>query len=1047
MMKYLLFVFFAFLGSLSFGQDLYDLETVQTIEVTFAESNWDALMDAQKNGAGDYILAQSVAINGIVFDSVGVKYKGNSSYSANQVKNPWHIELDTYKDHEYDGYTDIKLANGKNDPSFLRDVLNFQIIRQYMDAPLANYANLYVNGELIGLYTNTESISKKFAKSRFGSKDNAYFDCSPPDGAGPQSRDLPKLIYLGEDSTNYYDAYDMKSDYGWNELIDLCDTLSNSINDIKKILDVDRALWMLAFDNVTVNLDSYIGSFAQNYYLYRGDYGQFFPIIWDMNESYGVFTMTGTSNLNSNTDKQQMDHLLHINNADYPLVSKLLSIPMYKRMYLAHYKTILLENFDNNAYYNSSLKYQATIDASVQADPNKFYTYNNFVDNLDSDIGGGGGPGGGRTIPGIATLMNNRSSYLLGLSDFTQTEPSIADAVLSDANPTVGDAVNLTASVTDGDKVFLGYRTGTIAPFTRVEMFDDGAHNDGAAGDGVFGVGLDITNVMTQYYIYAENDNAGMFSPRRAEYEYHVITATNATAAAGDLVINEFMASNSVTAADQDGEFDDWIELYNNGATTIDLEGYFLSDDEVNLMQWAFPSGTTIGAGEYLIVWADDDIDQDGLHANFKLSAGGESVILSDAVGAIVDQVTYVDQVEDISHGRFPNGTGDFIDMAPTFNSENVLISGTVEVVINEFMASNDMTVADQDGEFDDWIELYNNGTESVDLSGYFLTDDDTDLMQWTFPAGTVIEAGGYLIIWADNDEDQAGLHANFGLSGSGESVVLTDATGTIIDQVTYGEQTTDIAHGRFPNGTGDFISIAPTFNAENVINIETGDVVINEFMASNEATVADQDGEFDDWIELYNNGTTSIDLEGYFLSDDDTDLMQWVFPADVTIGAGEYLIIWADDNGDQDGLHANFKLSAGGESIFLSDATGAVIDQVTYVDQVADISHGRFPNGTGDFQDMDPTFNAENKIMVSTDNLSVDAQSVNVYPNPAGNSFYISMTDYNLVDNQVLVFDINGKIVYEDIVRSEHLVDCTSWTTGMYIIKVGDVYKKVVVD
>jgi len=264
-MKYLIFTLFSFLSTMTIAQDFYDMERIQTIEVTFAESNWDALMDAQKAGAQDYILAQSVTINGVRYDSVGVKYKGNSSYRAAQIKNPWHIELDTYKEQDHEGYTDIKLASGYNDPSFLRDVLGYQILRQYMEAPLANYANLYVNGNLIGLYANTESVSKKFVKSRFGSKKNTFVKCNPPAGAGPQSRDFPNLVYLGQDSTDYYAAYEIKSDAGWQELIDLCDTLTNHSDHIENILDVDKTLWMLAFDNVIVNLDSYLGQFAQNY--------------------------------------------------------------------------------------------------------------------------------------------------------------------------------------------------------------------------------------------------------------------------------------------------------------------------------------------------------------------------------------------------------------------------------------------------------------------------------------------------------------------------------------------------------------------------------------------------------------------------------------------------------------------------------------------------------------------------------------------------------------------------------------------------------------
>ena len=683
-MKFFYTLLLTVLVSIIHGQDFYNPDNIQTIEVTFAESNWDQLMNNAYAADAGYILAQSVTINGMTFDSIGVKYKGNSTYRDDQVKNPWHIELDTYKDHEYDGYTDIKLANGYKDPSFLRDVLGYQIVRQYMDAPLANYANLYVNGTLIGLYSNTESVSKKFMNKRFGSKENTRFKCSPPDGAGPQSTDLPKLVYLGQDSTDYYEAYELKSDVGWQELIDLCDTLANHTDAIETMLDVDRVLWMIAFDNVTVNLDSYIGLFAQNYYLYRSDYGQFLPVVWDLNEAFGVFSRTGSGNLNNTTAKQQMTHLLHENNSDRPLVQKLLSVPMYKRMYLAHLKTILLENFDNGAYYDMGLSLQSIIDDAVQADDNKFYTYDNFISNWTSDVGGGGGgPGGGGSAPGITNLMDGRAQYLLGLSDFTQTEPNISDISLSTPSPNVNETITISATVTDGTDVFLGFRNSAItAPFSRVQMYDDGAHGDGAANDGVYGVDLTISYTTTEYYIYAENENIGMFSPRRAEYEYYSINAVFMSNS--DVAINEFMASNDTTVEDQDDEYEDWIELYNNGTASFDLSGYFLTDDATNLTQWSFPQGTVIEPDGYLTVWADKDEAQEGLHANFKLSTSGESVILvNPADTSIVDAIDYAEQTTDISYGRFPNGIGAFQTMNPTFNQENTVTTGIEDVLVN----------------------------------------------------------------------------------------------------------------------------------------------------------------------------------------------------------------------------------------------------------------------------------------------------------------------------------------------------------------------------
>jgi hypothetical protein len=632
------------------AQDFYDLSTIQTIEIVFAQSNWDALMDAEKAGDENYIMAQSVTINGVMMDSVGVKYKGNSTYSANQVKNPLHIGLDTYKDHIYENYTDIKLSNVAKDPSFLREVLSYQILRQYMKAPLSNYANVYINGNLMGLYSNSESIGKKFVNKYFYSKTNTRVKCNPPAGAGPQSNDLPTLEYLGEDSANYIDAYEMKSDAGWDELIDLCDTLNNHINEIEQILDVDRALWMIAFDNMLVNLDSYIGGFAQNYYLYRDDNGRFNPIVWDLNESFGQFSMTGSITLNNTTAKQQMTHLLHENDANYPLISKLLSIPMYKRMYLAHCKTILEENFDNGSYVSTAQTFQTLIDADVQADPNKFFTYANFISNLNSDINSGGGPQGG-TTPGITNLMNARASYLLGLSDFTNTQPTIANVTVSSSTPALNETVTITATLSDENTVFLGTRDDITKAFERTLMYDDGAHSDGAANDGVYGADVVVTSGQIQYYIYAENNNAGKFSPARAEHEYFSL---NATWSVSGLVINEFMADNDDVIADGTGAFEDWIEIYNNSSESILLSDYYLTDNATVPGQFQLPN-ESIPAYGFKLIWASDEGTRGDDHANFKLSKNGEEVGLYFDNGTDfeeIDFILYGSQNTNVSYGR-----------------------------------------------------------------------------------------------------------------------------------------------------------------------------------------------------------------------------------------------------------------------------------------------------------------------------------------------------------------------------------------------------------
>lgn len=137
-------------------------------------------------------------------------------------------------------------------------------------------------------------------------------------------------------------------------------------------------------------------------------------------------------------------------------------------------------------------------------------------------------------------------------------------------------------------------------------------------------------------------------------------------------------------------------------------------------------------------------------------------------------------------------------------------------VVINELMASNSSTVADQDGEYDDWVELYNMGGSAYDLSGHFLTDNHKRKTKWRFPAGTSIAGNGFLIVWCDGDTLQAGLHTNFSLSAAGEELLLVSPEGTVLDEVYFGPQVTDRSYARVPDGTGPFSIQPPTFNAPN---------------------------------------------------------------------------------------------------------------------------------------------------------------------------------------------------------------------------------------
>lgn len=657
MKKILLLLSFINLCLISKSQDLYDQSTITIIELTFANSNWDATMDSYYSAGLDQRLLASCTINGVPFDSVGVKYKGNSTYSSNNSKNPLNIKLNyTIGNQDYQGWYTLKLSNGKNDPSFVREVLSYDIARKYMDAPLSNYAKVYINGNYHGMYSSSESINKKFISEKYYSdKDNTLFKCNPAQTNNGGS----SLEYLGIDSSDYFNYYELQSDFGWNDMVSYTNELNNNFNNIENSWDIDRAIWMLAFNNVLVNLDSYIGPFKQNYYLFKDDNGRLNSIIWDLNESLGGFEMVGGGPPGppNVSDLQQLDPLLRQGDNTYPLANNIFNNTRYQKMYMAHYRTILEENFVNGLYQLKADTLQDLIYTDVNTDPNAYYTITEFTNNITSQISGQDG------AYGITQLMNVRVTYLQSNAEYVKVGPVISNIV--PGNAIANSTVNITADISNGTYAYLGYRNSVADIFTKVEMFDDGSHNDGAAGDETYGVTIPIAASDIQYYIYSDNNDAGKFSPERAEHEFYTLAVT------GDVVINELAASNATIQDDQDGEFDDWVELYNNTSSPIVLDGYHLSDNANNLTKWVFPNGTTINANDYLIIWLDKDTLQTGLHANFKLSASGETLFLSNNSSQLIDETNFSSQTTDITWGRFPNGTGSFTTMIPTFSAIN----------------------------------------------------------------------------------------------------------------------------------------------------------------------------------------------------------------------------------------------------------------------------------------------------------------------------------------------------------------------------------------
>lgn len=209
-------------------------------------------------------------------------------------------------------------------------------------------------------------------------------------------------------------------------------------------------------------------------------------------------------------------------------------------------------------------------------------------------------------------------------------------------------------------------------------------------------------------------------------------------------------------------------------------------------------------------------------------------------------------------------------------------------------------------------------------------------------------------------------------------------------------------------------------------------DIVINELMADNEVSVQDPSGEYDDWLELYNNSDITVDLSGWHMSDDENELNEWAFPEGTTIEADGYLIVWCDEDLEQDGLHADFKLSSGGETVYLSTSGLEIMQAITYEEATMDESFSRVPNGTGDFVWQEHTYNGPN----STTGISDPGQEASAflcYPVPARD--YLTIEHGSYENETIKIYSLSGELIWAGSITSPYKINVQSWPKGMYIL------------
>lgn len=700
MKKVVLIVLIA-MAHFGIAQDLYDMSTLREITIKFYDSDYHATLIDWFNADNDSRLIATLEMDGVLYDSVSVRYKGNISFILAELSNtpkfPLNISMNDYiEDQDLMGYTKLKLGNIFTDPTYVRETIAYSIYRKYNVAPKSNLikVNIGVVGQdavYHGVYSNTESINKGFLKHHYDWKHGPLVKCDPNPqdeelacdnsglgngSGGEQVEAFPDLVWYGPDTCQYYANYEMKRAYGWEDLVEFIDVLNNDESQLYNYLNIDRVLWHMAVSSVISNRDTYYGKNIKNYYMYKHEDSLWHVMPWDVNECFGG--VMGTDNGAAVYDVLKW---FQPNEPNRPLVWQILEDERYFMQYFAHIRTVIEENYSVENITNQAESIQNLIEQAVLDGPYNWFPVDGLLDNVENDM----------TYPelgflpsyaGIIPIINTRLEYLNGHPEVMKVPPSLMNTVQSVEEPEEGQNVWVTAEATNATQVDLMISTHPeyASFFEPFQMYDDGLNNDGLAGDGVYGalVPFQSPNQKIRYYVRAQNDDAMILEPRRAEYEFFEYTIIPEFVE-GDLVINEIMASNDQTQADEYGEYDDWIEIYNMGSSNINLGDYYLSDDINILDKYNFPA-ITLAPDEYFIVWADDDEeDQGDNHATFKLSASGEAVYLSDSNFNLVDSLTFGEQQTDMGYARVPNGTGPFVIQSPTFSNNNNLLSSQLE--------------------------------------------------------------------------------------------------------------------------------------------------------------------------------------------------------------------------------------------------------------------------------------------------------------------------------------------------------------------------------
>lgn len=605
---------------------------------------------------------------------VGFRLRGNTSRYAE--KKSFKVSFNSFEPgRDYYGLEKLNLNGEHNDPSVIRSKVCWDLCRQFnIPAPRSNHIRLYINNNYYGLYINVEHIDEEFVEARFGNKDGNLYKCLWP----------ADLKYLGSNPELYKftvgdrRTYDLKTNTEDDDYTDLAEFITilnvTAYDDfrceIEKVFNIHDYLKIVALDIFMGNWDGYIYN-KNNFYLYHNtETDKFEYIQYDLDNTLGIDWLDRDWG-----DRDIYDWEQHGDEVR-PLYTRMEANDFFKDQYSYYFNRLLLELIQPASFIESIENRRDMIAEYIENDPfyplDYGYSMNDFYNSYNQALGGHVDYG---LFPYVETRMNSAFEQL-DLDDMIPVVKYLDYSGVFPGNEFWAKAYFEDESFMEGRIIYS--LDGAYPEY--VEMFDDGLHNDDEEGDMIYrGVipSLDFNNSFSFQLVGLDETSNQTYMPC-FPLEFDMNPSED-----HDLVINEFMALNETTIDDEFGEYDDWVEVYNNEDEAVYLGDKFLSDNPENPSKYQFPD-IWLQPADFVLIWTDGDPEQGELHAGFKLSGDGEFIGIFDNEGTLffpLDTLSFGEQSTDISYGRETDGNPEWIfftNPTPGYSNNVTQISNEV---------------------------------------------------------------------------------------------------------------------------------------------------------------------------------------------------------------------------------------------------------------------------------------------------------------------------------------------------------------------------------